>query len=166
MRDTAMERKGSCLGGITTSPKKPLCLRRFAWIVFSLEPQMCWAVESLLFMLSVAHRPAGWILQTDESWGHCGPLHLPCLTPVPRSLHIHTLLQPKLNPWITISWLQTSLRVPYPKLVFGAPVEILNGAGELVAVVAWLEAISLGQRRMTWGERKQPGEQWLTRQPL
>ncbi len=47
----------------------------------------------------------------------------------------------------------------YPKLVLGAPVEIPDGAGELVAVIAWLEAISLGQRQMTKGERKQPGEQ-------
>lgn len=33
---------------------------------------------------------------------------------------------------------------PYPKLVLGAPVEILNGAGEFVTVVAHLEAVSLG----------------------
>jgi len=41
---------------------------------------------------------------------------------------------------------------PYPEFVLGAPVEILDGEGELIPVVAWLEAISLGQRQMTEGE--------------
>lgn len=38
---------------------------------------------------------------------------------------------------------------PYPKLVLGAPVEVPDGAGEVLAIVAWLEAISLGERQMT-----------------
>lgn len=47
----------------------------------------------------------------------------------------------------------------YPKLVLGAPVEVPDGARELLAIVAWLEAISLGERQMTKRKRQQPGEQ-------
>lgn len=39
--------------------------------------------------------------------------------------------------------LYCTLRMPYPELVLGTPVEVPDSAGELVAIVARLEAISL-----------------------
>lgn len=38
-------------------------------------------------------------------------------------------------------------RLPYPKLVLGTPVEIPDGASELVTVITGLEAISLPQQK-------------------
>jgi len=46
----------------------------------------------------------------------------------------------------------------YPELVLGTSVEILDGAGELVSVVAWLEAISLRHKQTTERGGKQPSE--------
>lgn len=121
------------------------------------------------FMLLVAHRPACRILQTMSHWTTVGLEQPPCLKAVPTThtnTHTHQL-QLKLSLWITRSALTAYITgFSYPKLVLSTPVEVPDGAGELVAIVAWLEAISLRRRQMTKGKTIKPGEQSLTRQPL
>lgn len=56
-------------------------------------------------------------------------------------------------------------RSSHPEFVLGTPVEVPDSAGQLISIVAGLEAVPLGQRQMTEEKRKQLHEQWLTWQP-
>lgn len=53
-----------------------LCLTSF-W----LRRCVRWSLASSCLCRYVPHPPADWILQTDESYGHSGPQHPPCLIP-------------------------------------------------------------------------------------
>lgn len=122
--------------------KKPVWLKCFAWLASHWGPTCDEHRSPPVYVVGCPppcwQNPAnGWVI--GPLWASAPSLPEAC------PLHTYTL-RCILNESRGYAALSANItRLPYPKLVLGTPVEIPDGAGQFVAVVAWLEAISLGQ---------------------